>query len=149
MNVTLGASFSIKDDILTDPKGTQRKFFPKLHTDFFIEGLPETFLFFADNSVRLCGQQIIPQWSEERMICEKEKQQTGQPLQQAFVSFSVNRCHPILSAQPTEAACGPAASLYAFLTIPGTAKSDIHYSTAEDSKGTGTSVSASAYSSMS
>jgi hypothetical protein len=63
-NAALGASFSIKDGILTDPEGTSRRLSPKSPTEFFIEGLPEILCFFVDDTVKLCGQQIIPQWSE-------------------------------------------------------------------------------------
>ncbi len=80
VNAALGASFSIKDGILTDPEGTRRRLSPKSQTEFFIEGLPETLLFFADNSVRLCGQQIIPQWSEEGTIYKIVKQQNRELL---------------------------------------------------------------------
>ena len=68
VNAALGASFSIKDGILTDPEGAQRRLSPKSQTEFFMEGLPETLLFFAEDSARLCGQQILPQWSEEGTV---------------------------------------------------------------------------------
>ncbi len=64
VNAALGASFSIKDDILTDPEGVCRRLSPKTPTEFFIEGLPETLCFCGGGCVKLCGQQIIPQWSE-------------------------------------------------------------------------------------
>ena len=73
VNAALGASFSIKDGILTDPEGARRRLSPKSQTEFFIEGLPETLFFFAEDSARLCGQQIIPQWSEEGTVYERER----------------------------------------------------------------------------
>ena len=68
VNAAIGASFSIKDGILTDPEGVRRKLSPKTSTEFFIEGLPEILCFCSDGSVKLCGQQIIPQWSESGMV---------------------------------------------------------------------------------
>ena len=64
VNAAFGASFSIEDGIMTDPEGTRRRLSPKSPTEFFIEGLPELLCFFGDDTVKLCGQQIIPQWSE-------------------------------------------------------------------------------------
>ncbi len=72
VNAALGASFSIKDGILTDPEGARRKLSPRSQTEFFIEGLPETLLFFEEDSVSLCGQQIIPQWSETGTVYTRE-----------------------------------------------------------------------------
>ena len=77
-NAALGASFSIKDGILTDPEGARRRLSPKSQTEFFIEGLPETLFFFTEDSVRLCGQQIIPQWSEEGRVYERERKLNGE-----------------------------------------------------------------------
>ncbi len=37
-----------------------------------IEGLPEILCFSGDNMVKLCGQQIIPQWSETGTIYTRE-----------------------------------------------------------------------------
>ncbi|MBR4462673.1 MAG: hypothetical protein IKS51_08855 [Erysipelotrichaceae bacterium] len=73
VNDLIGVSFSIKGNILTDPEGVRRRLSPKSQTEFFIEGLPETLLFFKEDSVRLCGQQIIPQWSETGTIYKREK----------------------------------------------------------------------------
>ena len=73
VNTALGVSFSIKDDILTDPEGARRKLSPKSPTEFFIEGLPEILCFYGDNTVELCGQQISPQWSETGTIYKREK----------------------------------------------------------------------------
>ena len=77
-NAALGVSFSIKDGIMTDPEGARRKFSPKTPSEFFIEGLPETLLFFSEDSVRLCGQQIIPQWSETGTVYTREKDKDGE-----------------------------------------------------------------------
>ena len=73
LNAALGASFSIKDGILTDPEGVRRRLSPKTPAEFFIEGLPETLFFCGDGSVKLCGQQIIPQWSETGTVYTREK----------------------------------------------------------------------------
>ncbi len=75
INAALGASLSIKDGILTDPEGTRRKLSPKSQKEFFIEGLPETLCICGDGSVKLCGQQIIPQWSETGTVYTREKKQ--------------------------------------------------------------------------
>ena len=64
VNAALGASFSIKDGVLTDPEGARRRLSPKSPTEFFIEGLPETLCFIGDGAVQLRGQQIIPRWTE-------------------------------------------------------------------------------------
>ena len=76
-NAALGVSFSIKDGILTDPEGTRRKLSPKSPTEFFIEGLPEILCFCGDEAVRLCGQSIIPQWSETGTVYTRETEQEG------------------------------------------------------------------------
>ncbi len=73
VNAALGASFSIKDGILTDPEGARRRLSPKTPTEFFIEGLPEILYFFGDNRVKFCGQQIIPQWSETGTVYTRER----------------------------------------------------------------------------
>ena len=73
VNAALGASFSIKDGIMTDPEGTRRRLSPKSPTEFFIEGLPELLCFFGDDTVKLCGQQIIPQWSETGTVYTRAK----------------------------------------------------------------------------
>ena len=78
VNTALGASFSIRDGILTDPEGVRRRLSPKSRTEFFIEGLPETLCFCGDAAVKLCGQQIIPQWSEAGTIYTRESDQNGE-----------------------------------------------------------------------
>ena len=75
VNAALGASFSIKDGILTDPEGVRRRLSPKTPEEFFIEGLPETLCYCGDGSVKLRGQQIIPQWSETGRVYTREKEQ--------------------------------------------------------------------------
>ena len=80
MNAALGASFSIKNNILTDPEGARRRLSPQSPLEFFIEGLPEILCFFGDNAVKLCGQQIIPQWSETGTVYTREKDQEGKHL---------------------------------------------------------------------
>ena len=75
VNAALGTSISIKNGILTDPEGARRRLSPKTPTEFFIEGLPEILCFFGDDIVKLCGQQIIPQWSETGTIYTREKDQ--------------------------------------------------------------------------
>ena len=78
VQAALGVSFSIKDGILTDPEGVRRRLSPKSPTEFFIEGLPETLCFCGDDSVTLCGQQIIPQWSETGWVYIRKKEQNGE-----------------------------------------------------------------------
>ncbi len=75
VNALPGASFSIKDNILTDPEGVHRRLSAKTPTEFFIECLPETLCFFGDDTVKLCGQQIIPQWSETGTVYTRERDQ--------------------------------------------------------------------------
>ena len=77
-NAGLGASFSIRDGILTDPEGARRKLSPKSPAEFFMEGLPEILCFCGDDSVMLCGQQIIPQWSETGTVYAREKERSGE-----------------------------------------------------------------------
>ena len=78
VNAALGASLTIKDGILTDPEGAKRKLSPKSKTEFFMEGLPEILCFEEDESVKLCGQQIIPQWSETGTVYTRETQRSGE-----------------------------------------------------------------------
>ena len=73
VNAELRASFTIRDGILTDPEGTLRRLSPKSPKEFFIEGLPELLCFCGDGSVTLCGQQIIPQWSETGRVYTRKK----------------------------------------------------------------------------
>ena len=75
VNAAIGASLSIKDGILTDPEGAKRRLSPKSPTEFFMEGLPELLCFVGNESVKLCGQQIIPQWSETGTEYTREKDQ--------------------------------------------------------------------------
>ena len=77
VNAAFGASFSIQDGIMTDPEGTRRKLSPKSPTEYFIEGLPEVLCFCGDEAVRLCGQPIIPQWSETGTVYTRETEQEG------------------------------------------------------------------------
>ncbi len=77
-NAAIGASLSIKDGILTDPEGTGRKLSPKSPTEFFIEGLPEILCFIGDDTVMLCGQQIIPRWSETGTVYTRETKPDGE-----------------------------------------------------------------------
>ena len=72
-NTALGVSLTIRDNILTDPEGTRRDLSPKSATEFFIGGLPEMLCFTGDNSIKLCGQQIIPQWSENGTVYVRKK----------------------------------------------------------------------------
>ena len=74
MNPALKASLSIKNNVLTDPEGVRRSLSPKTSTEFFIEGLPELLCFNGDGTVKLCGQQIIPQWSEAGTVYTREEQ---------------------------------------------------------------------------
>ena len=80
VNEELPASFTIRNGILTDPEGTRRKLSPKSPTEFFIEGLPEILCFCGDESVTLCGQQIIPQWSETGRAYTRKKERNGEQL---------------------------------------------------------------------
>lgn len=75
LNAALGASLSIRDGILTDPEGARRRLSPKTPTEFFVEGLPIILCFFGDDAVKLCGQQIIPQWSETGTVYTREEDQ--------------------------------------------------------------------------
>ncbi|MCR4886025.1 MAG: hypothetical protein K5919_03835 [Clostridiales bacterium] len=77
VNAALGASFSIRDGILTDPEGARRRLSPKSPTEFFMEGLPEILRFSGDDTVKLCGQQIIPQWSETGTVYTRKKDRKG------------------------------------------------------------------------
>ncbi len=78
VNAATGASLSIKDGILTDPEGAERRLSPKSSTEFFMEGLPEILCFEEDESVKLCGQQIIPQWSENGTVYTRETKRNGE-----------------------------------------------------------------------
>ena len=77
-NTALGASFTIRDGIMTDPEGARRRLLPKSPTEFFIEGLPEILCFDGDASATLCGQQIIPQWSETGTVYTRRNDQNGE-----------------------------------------------------------------------
>ena len=68
----------IKDGVMTDPEGVKRTLSPKSPTEFFMEGLPEILCFEEDGSVKLCGQQIIPQWSETGTVYARQTKQSGE-----------------------------------------------------------------------
>lgn len=53
---------------------------PKSPAEFFMEGLPEILCFEEDESVKLCGQQIIPQWSETGTVYTREVEHEGELL---------------------------------------------------------------------
>ena len=76
-NAAIGASFSIKDGVLTDPEGAKRRLSPKSATEFFMEGLPELLCFCGDETVKLCGQQIIPRWSETGTVYTRVTKDNG------------------------------------------------------------------------
>ena len=85
VNVAAGASFSIKDGILTDPEGVRRRLSAKSPTEFFMEGLPEILCFCDDETAKLCGQQIIPQWSETGLVYTRETE-AGDSMMYSLVS---------------------------------------------------------------
>ena len=78
VNAALGVSLSVKDGVLTDPEGVKRRLSPKSPTEFFMEGLPEILCFEKDGSVKLCGQQIIPRWSETGTVYTRETKKNGE-----------------------------------------------------------------------
>jgi hypothetical protein len=68
VNMEHGFSFTIQDNVMKDPEGVQRQLSPKSQDEFFVEGIPTILQFFGENSIRLLGQQIIPQWTEKGNI---------------------------------------------------------------------------------
>ncbi len=78
VNAATGVSFSVKNGILTDPEGTHPRLSAKSPTEFFMEGLPETLCFCSVDKVILCGQQIIPQWTETGTVYTRETKLHGE-----------------------------------------------------------------------
>ncbi|MBP5452352.1 MAG: hypothetical protein J6Y16_08970 [Treponema sp.] len=72
VNAEYGLSFTIRDNVMKDPEGVQRQLSPKSQEEFFVEGIPTILQFFGESSIRLCGQQIIPQWTETGTVYTKE-----------------------------------------------------------------------------
>ncbi len=72
VNAEHGFSFTIRDDMMKDPEGVQRHLSPKSQKEFFVEGIPTILQFFEEDSIRLLGQQIIPQWTETGTIYTKK-----------------------------------------------------------------------------
>jgi len=68
VNMEHGFSFTIQDNVMKDPEGVQRHLSPKSQDVFFVEGIPTILQFFGENTIRLLGQQIIPQWTETDTI---------------------------------------------------------------------------------
>ena len=66
-----GFSFVIQDNVLKDPEGVQRHLSSKSKDEFFVEGIPAILHFSGENSIKLLGQQIIPQWTETGSIYTK------------------------------------------------------------------------------
>ena len=71
VNADRGLSFAIKDNVMKDPEGVQRHLYPKSQDEFFVEGIPTILQFVGEDSVRLLGQQIIPQWTETGAVYTK------------------------------------------------------------------------------
>ena len=72
VNVEHGFSFSIQNNVMKDPEGVQRQLSPKSQDEFFVEGIPTILQFLEEDSLRLIGQQIIPQWTETGTIYTKQ-----------------------------------------------------------------------------
>ena len=68
VNAEQESSFTIRDNVLKDPEGVQRRLAPKSEEEFFVEGIPTILQFFGEDSIRLLGRQIIPQWTETGTI---------------------------------------------------------------------------------
>ena len=68
VNVEQGFSFTIQDNVMKDPEGVQRHLSPRSQDEFFAEGIPTILQYLDGNSIRLTGQQIIPQWTETGTI---------------------------------------------------------------------------------
>ena len=72
-NAEYGFSFTIQDNVMKDPEGVQRRLSPKSQSEFFAWGIPTILQFLGENSIRLLGQQIIPQWTETGTVYTKVK----------------------------------------------------------------------------
>ncbi|MBR5419839.1 MAG: hypothetical protein IK115_01680 [Lachnospiraceae bacterium] len=70
-NAELGVSFTIRDNVMKDPEGVERRLSPRSKEEFFVEGIPTILQFSGEDSIRLLGQQIIPQWTETGTIYTK------------------------------------------------------------------------------
>ena len=79
-NAALGASFTVRDGIMTDPEGACRRLSPKSSTEFFIEGLPGILCFGENGSATLRGQQIIPRWSESGTVYARKNERNGESI---------------------------------------------------------------------
>ncbi len=78
VNADLGISFTIRDNVLKDPEGVQRHLESRSPNEFFVEGIPTILQFFREDSIRLLGRQIIPQWTETGTVYTKwEKTSNG------------------------------------------------------------------------
>ena len=71
-NAERGFSFTIKDNVMQDPEGVERRLTPKSQDEFFVEGIPTILRFFGDNSIRLLGRQIMAQWTETGAVYTKK-----------------------------------------------------------------------------
>ncbi len=71
VNAEHGFSFTIQDNVMKDPEGVQRHLSPKSQDEFFVEGIPTVLQFYGESSIRLLGQQIIPQWTEMGAVYTK------------------------------------------------------------------------------
>ena len=71
-NAERGFSFTIKDNVMQDPEGVERRLTPKSQDEFFVEGIPTILRFIGDNSIRLLGRQIMAQWTETGAVYTKK-----------------------------------------------------------------------------
>ncbi|MCR5733993.1 MAG: GNAT family N-acetyltransferase [Lachnospiraceae bacterium] len=77
---------TVKDYELLDPEGTKRVLTPRSGTAFFADCIPTILDFSQEGLVKICGQQIIPEWTQTGTVYRKVelKEITEEDLEQCF-----------------------------------------------------------------
>lgn len=80
VNAEHGFSFTIQDNVMIDPEGVERRLSPKSREEFLVWGIPTILEFTEENSIRLLGQQIIPQWTETGTVYTRSERYENDPI---------------------------------------------------------------------
>ena len=84
INAEHGFSFVIKENEMIDPEGVKRRLSPKSQEEFFVEGIPTILHFYGRHSIRILGQQIIPQWTETGLLYSLQESTNHETIKKQY-----------------------------------------------------------------